>query len=91
MLQTVQYHVVPGQVILFKQFTDGQTLSTLAGESLTVRTSESASNCSLTAGQAVPPIGCTALSLRMARNSVSVCKQAQCTVATYGLARKVSY
>lgn len=37
-LQTVQYQIVPGQVILSDQFTDAQTLSTLAGEPLTVRT-----------------------------------------------------
>ena len=36
-LQTVQYQIVPGQIILYDQFTDGQTLPTLAGESLSVR------------------------------------------------------
>ena len=35
--QTVQYQIVPGQVILYDQFTDGQVLPTLLGESLTVR------------------------------------------------------
>ncbi len=36
-VQTVQYQIVPGQVIFYNQFTDAQSLPTLAGENLVVR------------------------------------------------------
>jgi len=36
-VQTVQYQIVPGQVIFSNQFTDGQSLPTLAGDNLAVR------------------------------------------------------
>ena len=47
LLQTVQYQIVPGQVILYNDFVDKQSLLTLLGETLTVRMHMMPAHCML--------------------------------------------
>ena len=58
-LQTAQYQIVPGQVILYNDFVNGQSLLTLLGERLTVRMQMVPARCTWSRpAAALPCRGC---------------------------------